>query len=325
MTEKPDDLSRLIHETLETIGWEADPDDLARQVRRLDVGLPAEDEFSVVCSWLGKCDLIHKLDQHQMPRDSSETFQVPDLVVRFSTQSNDRPLLVEVKTKTDKKLSFRPDYFERLQNYASLMGMPLLIAWRYHSVWMLFEARHLKKAVKNYNISLHTAMCENLLGLLAGDFSYRIGQGAGIHLRIDKENLLSEESQGEVIQQTWQMRIGEVAFTDRDGKRIDPPSSDTQSLFEIWDLEEEKRDYPDFVHVSFTAPAEGMQFAHMSLVRLLNTRTAEDEKLSWRRVAKRHKITSIENFRKAIDVAMAEKVVQFILNQVPHTRPDFVG
>jgi hypothetical protein len=32
-----------------------------------DIGLPVEDEFSVACAWLGKCQLLHKLDQHQVP------------------------------------------------------------------------------------------------------------------------------------------------------------------------------------------------------------------------------------------------------------------
>lgn len=324
MNDMPDDLSRLVHEALEAVGWDAAAEDVAKQVRRLDLGLPAEDEFSVVCSWLGKCELIHKLDQHQMPRRSSEVYQVPDLLVRFDTQTNARPLLVEVKAKASQTLSFRPDYLNRLQKYASMMAMPLLIAWKYQSIWMLFEAKHLTKAVKNYNISLATALRENLLGVLAGDFAYRIGQGAGVHLRFDKEKLVSSEGQGEAFYESWQMRIGEVAFTDRNGKPIAAPSSDTQYLLEICDLEMTERHEREYVHVSFTAPEEGLQFAHMSLVRLLHLRTEEDEKLSWRRVARSDKPTTIEDFRSAVDKAMKEGIVQIVLNQMPQSRPDFV-
>ena len=39
---------------------------LAAGVRRLARGLPAEDELSVILSWLGHCRLIHKLDQLQI-------------------------------------------------------------------------------------------------------------------------------------------------------------------------------------------------------------------------------------------------------------------
>lgn len=54
--------------------------------------------------------------------------------------------------------TIRPDYLQRLQNYADLVGMPLLIAWKFHSLWMFFEARYMKKADKNYKITMETAI-----------------------------------------------------------------------------------------------------------------------------------------------------------------------
>lgn len=102
-------------------------------------------------------------------------------------------MLIEVKSKKDKLLSFKPDYMGRLQKYADLVGMPLLVAWKFHGLWMLFEARHMKKADKNFNISLETAMRENLLGVLAGDVAYKIGADAGVHLRFRKDNLIGTE------------------------------------------------------------------------------------------------------------------------------------
>ena len=53
-----DDYDRLIQEVLAELGRDADPRQIAQQVRRLDLGLPAEDEFVAVCSWLGKTRLI---------------------------------------------------------------------------------------------------------------------------------------------------------------------------------------------------------------------------------------------------------------------------
>ncbi|WP_223871785.1 hypothetical protein [Candidatus Dactylopiibacterium carminicum] len=184
---QPPDLPRLIQDALAELGYDADAATVAERVRRLDIGLPVEDEFSVVCAWLGKCQLLHKLDQHQVPIASKQEFQVPDLLAKFSTQSSKFPVLIEVKSKNDKVLSFKPDYLKRLQNYADLVGMPLLVAWKFHSIWMLFEARHMKKADKNFNITLNTASQENLLGALAGDVAYKIGAGAGIHLRFRKD------------------------------------------------------------------------------------------------------------------------------------------
>jgi hypothetical protein len=137
--EMPVDAARLIQDVLAELGWSADPAEVARSVRRLDIGLPAEDEFSVVCAWLGNCELLHKLDQQQVPVASRAKFQVPDLLARFKTQTNSVPVLIEVKSKQGNTLSFQPDYLERLIKYSELVGMPLLIAWKYHSLWMLFE------------------------------------------------------------------------------------------------------------------------------------------------------------------------------------------
>ena len=91
-----DDGDRLIQEVLTELGWDAAPKEIAEKVRRLDLGLPAEDEFTAICSWLGKASLVHKLDQQQAPLESRDAYQVPDLLAHFD---NAGPLLVEVKSR----------------------------------------------------------------------------------------------------------------------------------------------------------------------------------------------------------------------------------
>jgi hypothetical protein len=131
MSEKPDDLGFLLHEALEQLKWDTDPSLVAAHVRRLNVDLPREDEFSVVCGWLGNCELVHKLDQTQTPSDSRKTYQVPDLLIIFRSQNGITPVLVEVKSNKHKKLSFQPDYLERLRNYGKALNLPVLIAWKH--------------------------------------------------------------------------------------------------------------------------------------------------------------------------------------------------
>ena len=325
MTDKPDDLERLIHDTLEELGWEADATEVAERVRRLDIGLPVEDEFAVLCSWLGKCDLIHKLDQHQMPRSSRQHYQVPDMIAHFATQNDERPVLIEVKSKASQTLSFRPDYFEKLQNYANMIGAPLLIAWKFHSVWILFEARHMKKAKANFNIRFDAAMKENLLSVLAGDIAYRIGAGAGIHLKFNKEKLVAvDESDGEK-HETWNVRFSEVVFTSQTGERLTKVSSDIQSLFTTWDLETHESHHDDHIWVRNTASGDGIQFAHGALVRLLDWQKPEGKKMSWRREARKEKLNTIEDFRAAVLKALDIKVVQYVFDIQPHSLPVFLS
>ncbi|WP_407493986.1 hypothetical protein [Pseudooceanicola sp. MF1-13] len=325
MSGSPDDLPRLIHEALEELGWDSNAASVAERVRRLDIGLPAEDEFSVICAWLGRVELLHKLDQHQVPKMSKESFQVPDLLARFDTQKNNRPLLIEVKTGNENTLSFKPEYLERLQNYSTLMGMPLLIAWKYHSFWTLFEARHLKLAVKNFNISFHDAMAENLLTVLAGDVAYEIGPGSGVHLRAKKDELLSAEKLDSHTSEHWKMHIDKVEFTNRDGEVVDELSSETQSLLTVWDLEERQDHDEDHIWLRYTAPTEVTEFGHRTLVRLLDWVRPSGQKISWRRVARKEKLSTIEDLRSALSVAFDEKIIKYVFYLQPRTAPDFLN
>lgn len=320
----PDDLHRLFYEALAELGSSADPAKLVELVQRLDHGLPAEDEFTVICSWLGKCRLIHKLDQHQLPQSSKEDYQVPDLLAYFATQATSHPVLVEVKAKKDRTISFKPDYLQRLTNYSELISAPLLIAWKYHSVWVLFEAKHLRKAKTNWNISFDEALKENLLGVLVGDLAYKVGVGAGIHLRFDKEELLDTGTEGQVTTESWKMRVGEVAFTDRDGNLVSDLSPEVQSLFATWELEVQEDHAKDHIWKRFVAPDQGLQFAHIALVKLLDWSRPSEEDLSWRREARKDKLNTISDIKFAVEKALDEKVVQLVLHQHPTTMPDFL-
>ncbi|CAI8866549.1 hypothetical protein [Pseudomonas chlororaphis] len=321
----PVDGARLIQDVLAELNWDADANAIAERVRRLDIGLPLEDEFSVVCAWLGKCELIHKLDQQQVPVSSVQKYQVPDLLARFTTQTNSTPLLIEVKSNKKNVLSFTPDYLERLQNYASLVGMPLLVAWKFHSVWMLFEVRHMKKANKNFNIALEMAMKQNLLGVLAGDVAYSIGEGVGVNLRFRKDRLVDVKETETGCTQQWEMTVDEVDFTDREGNRRKGVDREIQSLLAAWDLEEQEEHTDTHIYLRFLAGNEGIQFAHKALVQLLNWESPNNDRLHWRSLLRREQITSnVACFSTALDTALREGFVTLILNQQPHDVPDFL-
>ena len=318
----PDDVDRLIQEILSEVGWDEDPKSIARRIRQLDQGLPAEDEFIAICAWRGKTRLIHKLDQHQSPSPSRTTFQVPDLLGHFETAG---PVLIEVKSKRSPKLSFTPAYLDRLSAYADLLGLPLLIAWKFHRVWTLFEARHLRKARTNLNIRFGEAMRENLLGVLVGDISYKIAPGAGVILDCRKVALLETTTEGDTTTEQWQMRIDGVRYTSKGGKPRDDLDDDVTTLFTTWDLEERQDFTPTHIHIAFQAGDEGMMFAHMALVHLLSWRQRVGEVINWRHVIRRDQVVSnMTNFEAALDRALEQEVVTLVLHQVPADMPAFL-
>jgi hypothetical protein len=168
-----DPLYWLISEAIQQLGLEADPKALTERIRRLQVGLPAEDEFSVLLTWLGRCRLVHKLDQLQRPSDSRTRWFVPDLLAVFDYHGAEVPVLIEVKTTpfNNNTLSWPPAYRDRIIRYADMLKLPLLVAWRYGSFWTLVNARQLTPSPVRYKITFLDAMKQTLMTELAGDFS----------------------------------------------------------------------------------------------------------------------------------------------------------
>lgn len=111
-----DDGDRLIQEVLAELSWDTDARTVAAKVRQLDLGFPVEDQFTAICAWLGKVRLVHELDQHQAPPACRDRCQVPDLLAHFAHAG---PVLIEVKAKKARTLSFKPDYLAKLQADAS--------------------------------------------------------------------------------------------------------------------------------------------------------------------------------------------------------------
>jgi Holliday junction resolvase len=243
---------------------------------------------------------------------------VPDLLARFSTQTNKSPVLIEVKSKKDKVLSFTPEYMGRLVNYADLMDMPLLVAWKFHGLWTLFEVHHMKKADKNFNIALETAMQENLLGVLAGDVAYKIGAGAGLHLRFRKDRLLGTEKAEDGYTEQWAMTIDDVGFTDREGARRTDLDGEVQSLFSAWDLEDKEEHTDTHIHMHFVAGSEGIQFAHTALVHLLSWESPHEDRPHWRGLLRKEQVTAnVASFSTALNTAFRQKVVSHIFHMQP--------
>ncbi|MBK7674384.1 MAG: restriction endonuclease [Candidatus Accumulibacter sp.] len=269
---------------------------------------------------------MHKLDQIQAPASSSDVFQVPDLLAVFQREEQKIPVLIEVKASQARTLSFRPDYRARLLAYAKTLGLPMLIAWKHHSLWSLFDINHMKMADKNYNIAFGTAMSESLLSTLAGDFSYTLPRGTGLHLRMKKEELLSSVRSGSEIHEEWRMVIDDVHHTDRNGKQRLDLSADVQALFFVNKLEESQEHTPTHVHWHFTVDDDENKFAHMALSGLLNWYLGRGESLNWREVVGRGTpVPGVNNFSETVKRALYEGVVKYIFHLQPQTLPPFLN
>jgi len=108
-----------------------------------------------------------------------------------------------VKSKAVSRLSWRPDYFEALERYGKLLGLPVLLAWKEARInmWALVDISMFRKAQKNYNLTFSTALQNNLMSMLAGDFMIEFTPGFGLHLHLRK---LGREAKRAYL---WRLRM----------------------------------------------------------------------------------------------------------------------
>ena len=319
----PEDLDRLFQEALADLGAEADAAALVRKVALLNLGLPAEDEFSVICAWLGRCRLVHKLDQLQTPATSRDLYQVPDLLADFDPHG---AMLVEVKACQKGKLSFTADYHRRLTSYAALVGKSLLIAWKWRTMWVLFDIRQMKLAKTNFNITFGEALRQNLLGPLVGDVMFRLAPGAGVRVTAAKEGLLATTHHDDTaFTEEWQMRISGVEFLKGGGVVASDLHSETIQILAAANLESAEDHFDDHIELNFIVGEEGAQFAHMALIGVLAWERRTLDAGDWRALLRTSRITkTIEDFPKALERALGEGMVHHIFHLQPVEFPDFM-
>lgn len=326
MKNKPDDFARLIHESLEQLGWKADVKEVIDRINRLDAGLPLEDEFSIICGWLGRCRLIHKLDQQQYPLSSKSEFQVPDLIGRFILRDgNECTVLIEVKTSKNNVLSFKPEYYEKLKAYGDILGLPVLVAWKKYNLWSLVSIDEFSLAKKNYNLSFGDAMKNSLLGIMAGDFSYTPEINSGLHLSFKKEKLIESVETETVIQQSWHATFDDVYFTNGENEIIRDLSPIAQQLFHSWDLDKSELFTDTHIELHYVVKKESSMFAHMALTRLLLFYSPVNESLHWRKYLSDHTIIStVQDFRKGIEENLKRGTIKYMFDLLPASFPVFL-
>lgn len=306
-------------EAVQQLGLNADPQTVADRVRRLQAGLPAEDEFSVLLTWLGRCRLVHKLDQLQRPPDSRTRWFVPDLLAVFEYHGAELPVLIEVKTTpfSNNKLSWSPAYRERLVRYADMLKMPLLVAWRFGSFWTLFDVRQLKPSPIRHRITFLEAMQHSLMTEVAGDFSFSLRQGCGMHFKFRKIKQTSDGFEGIVEEAYW---------TNANGVRF----GKAPGVFPLFlCLEQQSVVVEDglFVTQSFVIPSSSItEFASRALATLLRFSRGADG-VNWRRALEKTPSPpyATGGLRKAAQDALEAGFLEHGLNIRPAAVPDFLA
>ncbi|MEN6333501.1 MAG: hypothetical protein ABFE01_04520 [Phycisphaerales bacterium] len=179
------DAGHLVARAAEAVNWDvSDVDGFAKRVQSIDYGLSAETEFSAILAWLGRCSLVHRLDQECFSSHRSDNWKIPDLVSIFDHAGVRLTALIEVKTTARERLRFATSYLSSMQRYASAMRTPLLIAWKPRRLgfWLLVDPAHAASDGEKLTLSIETAMKNNLFSAVAGDFLVELEPNAGLFI-----------------------------------------------------------------------------------------------------------------------------------------------
>jgi len=168
-------------------------EDIIKQVRTQEGGIPYEYQFGCICWWLGKCIHIQFIDpQPEFPYLSRmENIKYPDIFAVFSLKESTFPCFIQVKSCNERMLTMSKNYVNGLKKHPLAQNHPILIAWKYKEFWTLFDIDVFKTENGGIKVKFEDAMTANLMGILAGDFSFK-GFKQGIEWSYTIEPLDSE-------------------------------------------------------------------------------------------------------------------------------------
>lgn len=301
-----------IYEACEQTGWKGDPAMLATALKKLNYGMPVQDEFCLLLSWLGRCKLIHGLSQQQYPPASKREYQVPDFFAVFESAAGRIPVLIEVKSKMGTKLSWKPEYYESLRRYGEMMRLPVLVAWKEtrSRFWSLVDISRFSRARQNYNLSFSDAMQNSLLSMLAGDFMIEFTPGFGMHLHFRKT--ARDENGVHCV-------VEEAYFLGAAGEKFTSLKGGLWPFFMTLDGAIEVEETETHIHQSFVVMDKcGSQFAHRGFPALFVTRKEK----RWRSLLEEHQFSvrpddMWEAAREAYEYSATKQMMRIVPQNIP--------
>jgi hypothetical protein len=333
------DLSQIakhIYSARKELGWQIlDPSDLVNRLKIQEIGLSAEDEFITLVNWLGKCKLVHKLDQEQFPLPCRDSYQVPDLLAVFKFSGSLQPVLIEVKTTTNqlpKPLSWKPDYLNKLKRYSSLLNLPLLVAWKCRiksmnlSFWLLFDIEIFQQLGEKFIATFESATNENLLGQLAGDFLMIIKSGTSFNMDFYPigNEWKSEPHEGDSL--FGQLK---VYGANENGVQI-PDLGDeglSRGLFSILQCIPLFGEYSSYTTDSAMIQNWKLEhnqplFLHQMLSILMAQSTSSKDGSIWGRILHKNKFPALSG--EILKAAESSGILEIMIGQLPKTTPTFL-
>jgi Holliday junction resolvase len=288
-------------------------------------GLAPEIEFISAVNWLGHCLAVNRIDQLPLPRYlEGEEFRVPDVLAICRKGEKTVPVLIEIKKTLDDEIVWTEAYLFALRRFAEAMKMPILIAWKRGSIWTLNEIAHFQKRVKSYHLPWLDAMKENLMGLLFGDLHIMFTQRVSFFLDAEIESEQPLPALPMVLPEgRYTLTVKKAGFL-LDGAEANVTAGLQWMFFFVPDESHVHRTSESAVRIMFTPkPDTSVTLGDCGLGIML-WRYNNPEAIDWEAVARKRIGPLAAETRDALKAGIEQGVVQYVLDQVPQTVPDFL-
>ena len=306
------DLYEVAHEDVNKL----DPNALVDRLKGIHKGLSAEHEFAAIASWLGSTRLIVSTDDVLY---TDGQYRVPDFMVVVQKVDRDVKFLVEVKSDADDKLVWSEKYLAPMKRFADTLGMPLLVAWKWHGMWSLVDVNQFEKKSTAYHLTFEVAMKNNLMSALFGNVFLKIKEGFRLELKLkllDPADAASELlSEGE-----HPMQVTEVGLYTHKGKLPKDLTSELFPLIMARSIEPLTEREGEFLRHIFPADHENIFNVSELLIANLSW-SQEDDSVDWLAALRKGLPVPIQDLHGVLNRGIEAGALQYVLEQQPQIVP----
>lgn len=326
----PKTLARLAFQLYPSIftGGEGsvDVESLLTRIHAIRRGLLPEHEFFAILSWLGQCATIHRLDQTPLPIENSANLRAPDFLVFANYEGRVVPMLIECKATADNKLEWSEKYLNSLKDFASVLNLPLLLAWKWNNMWLVVDSSHFEKKVTGFHLDYDVALKENLMSLLFGNRWIKVNDEASFRIDAKVIDATLDPSEKLFDEGEYTFQIESAGFYVGQ-KLIDTVSGRCSEVLFSTFVENEVQKLEGTRARIIYRPIEGstaVQLYDLLLIDLYIKSSGEDEIVWPEALVKGPFDSSGEIFRNALSEAGTSQFIDMVLKQVPATVPEYL-
>jgi len=274
----PDDQARAIQKLLNEMGWNTDPHLIRQRILELNNGLVQEDEFIYILNWMKNVELIHKLEQFQIPPSAKKQFTIPDLFIVRNQEGERQAFYIEIKTSKKDSLKWTEKYYQGLKNYSIVTGIPILVAWKWKKfdIWTLFRLEDFEQTEPggSYKIDLSTAHKRSLLSDFFRDYYMVLPDETALiikHRKVEKKTTEDGEF--------WETIIESIYWTDRNGNAVNMHNNGIMALFFCLQVEDTISEDDNYLYYKFTPSPNKSCFAQS--IPILLTEAFAEHQVNW--------------------------------------------